>query len=393
MRKATRSGHRKSRLGCSSCKRLRIKCDEKKPACEYCTATNRKCVYLAVPPRKGKDDQVAVIAASQVIMNPSNGLSPLSNLSEQQCRTLDFFVSTGACACALGNPTIAGMWRTNGIQLALQSDGVLNGLMALGSRIMTRYRLLPDHKQANEYFNKTVRLFRTNIARDRKYHCPEELALSTYLIWAFSLADSELVPVVSYNGGVDLLGIAQGTTAVFSTYYEVLSQSFTKVVMIRSMVDNIQGLSAVHAKNVLNFLEETIDSYFEQQLFDFEEAKQYYEVVMLMGKLCHLAESSQSLYPLVDLLGGLRSEFIDLVRQAYPMAVVLVCYVCAILRRCLFSHRRGLNTWDRFILNAYELIPPQMENLLDQAFKISRGLAFVEDLEPLIGLAWAPNEK
>lgn len=35
----------RSRLGCFSCKKLKIKCDEARPACEYCLHTSRLCVY------------------------------------------------------------------------------------------------------------------------------------------------------------------------------------------------------------------------------------------------------------------------------------------------------------------------------------------------------------
>ncbi|OBA20455.1 hypothetical protein METBIDRAFT_26841, partial [Metschnikowia bicuspidata var. bicuspidata NRRL YB-4993] len=34
-----------SRKGCLSCKKLKIKCDEAKPCCEYCSHTGRVCVY------------------------------------------------------------------------------------------------------------------------------------------------------------------------------------------------------------------------------------------------------------------------------------------------------------------------------------------------------------
>ncbi|KAM9915014.1 hypothetical protein OXX69_000094 [Metschnikowia pulcherrima] len=34
-----------SRKGCFSCKRLKIKCDEARPSCEYCSHTGRQCVY------------------------------------------------------------------------------------------------------------------------------------------------------------------------------------------------------------------------------------------------------------------------------------------------------------------------------------------------------------
>lgn len=40
-----RRSHSKSRQGCQSCKRLRIKCNEGRPKCEYCDSTNRVCEY------------------------------------------------------------------------------------------------------------------------------------------------------------------------------------------------------------------------------------------------------------------------------------------------------------------------------------------------------------
>lgn len=43
-----RRPHSKSRQGCLSCKKLRIKCDEAKPKCEYCQSTNRVCEYPQV---------------------------------------------------------------------------------------------------------------------------------------------------------------------------------------------------------------------------------------------------------------------------------------------------------------------------------------------------------
>ncbi|KAK6455963.1 uncharacterized protein RJT20DRAFT_40560 [Scheffersomyces xylosifermentans] len=41
-----KSAKRRSRGGCLSCKSLRIKCDEAKPSCEYCTHTERLCIYV-----------------------------------------------------------------------------------------------------------------------------------------------------------------------------------------------------------------------------------------------------------------------------------------------------------------------------------------------------------
>ncbi|KAJ9224538.1 transcriptional regulator family: Fungal Specific TF [Paecilomyces variotii] len=45
----TRRPHSKSRLGCTQCKRRRIKCDEKTPRCGNCIKHNIDCVYTLSP--------------------------------------------------------------------------------------------------------------------------------------------------------------------------------------------------------------------------------------------------------------------------------------------------------------------------------------------------------
>ncbi|KAI5956835.1 hypothetical protein KGF54_000453 [Candida jiufengensis] len=45
---------KRSRNGCLSCKKLRIKCNEAKPSCEYCVHTSRECIYPIPKPTKSK---------------------------------------------------------------------------------------------------------------------------------------------------------------------------------------------------------------------------------------------------------------------------------------------------------------------------------------------------
>ncbi|TVY69959.1 Zinc-type alcohol dehydrogenase-like protein [Fusarium oxysporum f. sp. cubense] len=47
-----RQGHRKSRNGCTTCKKRHIKCDEKRPECANCSISERTCHYA--PPQKRK---------------------------------------------------------------------------------------------------------------------------------------------------------------------------------------------------------------------------------------------------------------------------------------------------------------------------------------------------
>ncbi|KAF2015567.1 hypothetical protein BU24DRAFT_180581 [Aaosphaeria arxii CBS 175.79] len=45
-----RRSHKKSRKGCKECKQRHTKCDETRPSCVNCTATNRRCSYLDLEP-------------------------------------------------------------------------------------------------------------------------------------------------------------------------------------------------------------------------------------------------------------------------------------------------------------------------------------------------------
>lgn len=45
----TRKSHRKSRLGCKTCKQRKVKCDERQPTCARCDASGRECSYICVP--------------------------------------------------------------------------------------------------------------------------------------------------------------------------------------------------------------------------------------------------------------------------------------------------------------------------------------------------------
>ncbi|KAH8820604.1 hypothetical protein F5884DRAFT_764638 [Xylogone sp. PMI_703] len=46
----TKRPHRKSRAGCIGCKARKIKCDEKRPKCTFCSLRNLECVYKTTEP-------------------------------------------------------------------------------------------------------------------------------------------------------------------------------------------------------------------------------------------------------------------------------------------------------------------------------------------------------
>ncbi|CAK7216676.1 hypothetical protein SCUCBS95973_002887 [Sporothrix curviconia] len=70
---AFRRTHRKSRRGCSECKRRRVKCDEQQPQCTTCAQRGSECVYPALPFRTWAHGETAHNASGDA---PSSASSP-----------------------------------------------------------------------------------------------------------------------------------------------------------------------------------------------------------------------------------------------------------------------------------------------------------------------------
>ena len=66
----TRRTHTKSRLGCSQCRKRRVKCDEQLPQCSSCAQRGESCVYLRFPTKS------TPITSSKTATPPNSSTSP-----------------------------------------------------------------------------------------------------------------------------------------------------------------------------------------------------------------------------------------------------------------------------------------------------------------------------
>ncbi|KAK0766063.1 hypothetical protein N5P37_002005 [Trichoderma harzianum] len=79
----TRRSHRKSRNGCSECKRRHIRCDERRPACTNCTIAERACSF---PPARQPQSQLEPLPPPQLPHSPADShLSRKSQHSPSSC--------------------------------------------------------------------------------------------------------------------------------------------------------------------------------------------------------------------------------------------------------------------------------------------------------------------
>lgn len=68
-----RKFHSKSRNGCSTCKRRRVKCDEARPVCNNCTKLSLECGYAADPPDSIHIEKDPATIVANEILGVGNG--------------------------------------------------------------------------------------------------------------------------------------------------------------------------------------------------------------------------------------------------------------------------------------------------------------------------------
>lgn len=85
-RPSTRRCHAKSRLGCLTCKRRRVKCDEARPVCTQCTRLQLSCAYSLASNTQQEQNETG--EASQPRIHPSIGTA----LSMEDLKFYDHFI-------------------------------------------------------------------------------------------------------------------------------------------------------------------------------------------------------------------------------------------------------------------------------------------------------------
>ncbi|ODQ61582.1 hypothetical protein WICANDRAFT_59667 [Wickerhamomyces anomalus NRRL Y-366-8] len=77
---------KRSRNGCTNCKRLKIKCSEDKPECEYCIQTGKHCIYLNSETSKAKKNQKLAISNQQKRTDTGLSNKSLQKINSATCQ-------------------------------------------------------------------------------------------------------------------------------------------------------------------------------------------------------------------------------------------------------------------------------------------------------------------
>lgn len=305
------------------------------------------------------------------------GMSIAITLDSRQLNSLQFFGQNVSKMISAGDQDACFTWAGFGITCALSSEMTLNSLLAVSMLVMDRRICVLSEHPSNPYIQKALILCNQAMACEDSYPHPEELILTSGLIFAFSLLFPNFLPLVADGPGkLDILFLARANILIYERYFDILQTSDVKTLM-EPLSKRIQ----IHRNGQIefvNFLYESLQSAKEWGEIGQEEETLCGTTLDTIQALCSNAMICNNSYPILRILNTLDPKFSDCCRCRNPFSTCVFTYIATILRMTLFMSD-FMSAWDDYILSSYDIVPKHMHYILNRAIGLYEGNDFFND--------------
>lgn len=392
----SRKPHHKSRSGCGNCKRRRIKCDERKPACSKCIHHAIDCDFLSTgttpssspcsapsPSKPSKaqfrfkpskyqsekckhKDETGEASSQTVSTKLQSKDSSASALSHSQ-DTISFadlqlfhhFVTETYRTLADEATDRNQVWRTHIPQWGFSTPSIFHLMLALAA-LHLGY-LHPEKRdqyvlQADDHFTFGIRSVSAILSSLNSENC-QSIYMSTVLIclvyFAHGPKPGEYL-VFSETGKAEWLVLMRGVRSILFSSHDKI---FTGVLEVQTDPD-IQGVSPLlqdelgehqsHMKAFQHFMEMQAGGSSTPQIYidALEDLLEMFEEAyrcLSAGK-----DGVNLMAPLFGWIYRRPEEFICLLEEKEPFALVILAYWCILLK---FMRSSWLMiAWDRHVI-------------------------------------------
>lgn len=270
-KKNKRRKHKKSRNGCFNCKKLRIKCDESHPVCKNCHQRHKECVWPTVAKSKDREGKASELsptelAASALMHSTSKqtirptSMARMFDVDFADLELLRFYVEHTSPQLTKSCGDADYSWVRSIPSMTIVNSALYKCVLTVAS-IHKAHMYLPekytyDHEYARErkrlrkhlekrrdrdnpgmpiklpppdmtrvtgylkpnsqLLEKIVKAFTEALAGHRQSLVTlnasnQESILSTsVVIFMIALALGELIPLINFEGGADVIGVGRG---------------------------------------------------------------------------------------------------------------------------------------------------------------------------------------
>ncbi|KAH7317600.1 hypothetical protein BKA65DRAFT_514804 [Rhexocercosporidium sp. MPI-PUGE-AT-0058] len=259
--KMPRQFHRKSRFGCSECRKRRVKCDENEPICGRCVRTRSKCHYPCAEsnPKSPPLTSNASGTPSSLVAWDSPALSTSFDLFDM---TLMHHCVTNTCEHLFNGARQKQVWQHEIPALAASNVILVHGFLAVTAihcawketarRDLYRSRALRHH-------GLSLPIFQEMVASTSSETAEVIVAYSVLLsIWTYAFPEIA-AEQPSLDDILSTIEVVRGSRRVARLYQEVIKESPMRVFLDPPLPAPILEDQDSSARQTLQLLRDQVD--------------------------------------------------------------------------------------------------------------------------------------
>ncbi|KAK4143080.1 sterol uptake control protein 2 [Dichotomopilus funicola] len=131
--------HPKTRTGCRTCKRRRVKCDESRPSCRRCIKSGLPCDFII---HGASSASPAVPVDQDPLPPPQHPVSTVSSPCEINLMDLELMhnFTTFTYTTMVSDPAVRQLLRTTAVHMAADCEYLMRSILAVSALHLSRYR-------------------------------------------------------------------------------------------------------------------------------------------------------------------------------------------------------------------------------------------------------------
>ncbi|EXM18786.1 hypothetical protein FOTG_13145 [Fusarium oxysporum f. sp. vasinfectum 25433] len=329
----TKRVHKKSRMGCQTCKHRRIKCGEEKPICAHCERRGEECHYTL--PFHTRHYTSPVSSPQTPAAAPNLGLLDLE-LMHNFC--------TSTYATLSNDSAIRDLWRIRIVRLCLNCDYAMLAILSVSALHLSHFsteRREFLRERAITYHNQALSIASAFIDAYNDKNAQHLFAFSILTIY-YSFAqtpehdDGPYPPwVVLIKGCTSFMALAQSTLLVGP--FSALLQKARRRLELRE-----QTFKTDYMQQLRFFVDETIT--------DSERRSVYHDAIHGLNQTYGVFYEVEGDKDLVDIFSWIvfAKDFLTFVADEEEEALVVLSYFCVLLHK--LPCQWWLNSWVNHIL-------------------------------------------
>ncbi|ODV75979.1 Zn(II)2Cys6 transcription factor domain-containing protein CYBJADRAFT_165353 [Cyberlindnera jadinii NRRL Y-1542] len=384
---------KRSRMGCLSCKKLKIKCDEAKPSCEYCTHTSRICVYPVVvdkkkPTRKksglaGSPRTPDVIDLSSPFIVSLNSMQKQMSVSRFELKLLRFYMDFGGgLFTANKSSKVRALFDVDAPRLWQQYELVRSAIYSCATLYLWKFYemnylsnvyLTEDqhlvlqscsggtatnslYNITENYLMSTMNLMKESIAKlhtDVDEDTVGALMLSNVMMFAvLSIHPMSPAMLVKYHGSSslmnDILEISSGIFQIYRSRAKMLQGSRYKLLLYEDELSIVPPPGqetlfpfVANLRSYLNNVVTSIDGNFTA----------YHQAVNAIDDCCYRALAFNYVLPVLRGMMVLADNinFVSLIRSRDFIAMKIMYTYCCVVSICGIKMFHDVSVWNSYI--------------------------------------------